>query len=389
MTGLLRRRDFVTRHVYIWRAFVTSLDFDDGVRTINDGSRRGTIITTATRNSCKLFATTTACVYLAIAILANHIRRILAPWLGQFLWFSAVADMRAARSSPHFFLEDSVKRVSWGQVVRWVVWWYGVSVVGRVARERALGRVGAGGDEVDGDAVGVDGEIDDGVEVAGDDTNQSSHKDTIITPDETVHPRHVQDTRSNERMMDIHRIVHLTLTLALLERSYVESCWASAHLYALYCILIHGSPAQTLFFQRTLSTHIPETLLLFILLLRWLYASLLPNFYSIITAISKQPSKRGVSSEPHSKSSSSRDRRSSGGEGQQRRRLSSLSIRVFCRVNVPLVVCAMAVWYGTAYLVRYSNKYFIVLEMSDMLVTFGWLILCFGVGVVMRVRELL
>jgi hypothetical protein len=34
------------------------------------------------------------------------------------------------------------------------------------------------------------------------------------------------------------------------------------------------------------------------------------------------------------------------------------------------------IWYGTWYLVRYSNKYFILLELSDMLVTFGWM----GVG---------
>jgi amino acid permease len=41
-------------------------------------------------------------------------------------------------------------------------------------------------------------------------------------------------------------------------------------------------------------------------------------------------------------------------------------------------------WGGTAYLVRYSNKYFILLELSDMLVTFGWMVL--GVALVVWLK---
>ncbi|KAM0745045.1 hypothetical protein ACQRIT_000429 [Beauveria bassiana] len=42
------------------------------------------------------------------AVLGNHVRRVLAPWLGQFLWWHPVQAMRLARGTPHLFIEQQV-----------------------------------------------------------------------------------------------------------------------------------------------------------------------------------------------------------------------------------------------------------------------------------------
>ncbi|KJZ77128.1 hypothetical protein HIM_03449 [Hirsutella minnesotensis 3608] len=60
---------------------------------------------------------------LTVAVVANHIRRILTPWLGQFAWHTPFAIMKLARTSPHGLIMTSLESIesSRADLVRWVL----------------------------------------------------------------------------------------------------------------------------------------------------------------------------------------------------------------------------------------------------------------------------
>ncbi|KAK5989244.1 hypothetical protein PT974_10750 [Cladobotryum mycophilum] len=245
-----------------------------------------------------------ATVYLLVAILVNHIRRVLTPWMGQFMWHHAIENMKFARSSPHYFLEESLGRCSaWG-VGEWACWCYAIEFVWRVVRGRVLGR--------ERDVSSEKGEESGG--------------------------------RVEEMKMDVYRVVYLVVCLAAAERAYVETCWVAAHFYAYTRLILSPNAFDVLFLKSLLLQHRYQAILQCSLLLRWLRASFLPN----MTASAR---------------------------------------------TVPSFIAAglfhYAVWGGTAYLVRYSNKYFLALQMSDMLVTFGWMVMAVVGFVVMELGEYL
>ncbi|KXX82453.1 hypothetical protein MMYC01_201657 [Madurella mycetomatis] len=54
-----------------------------------------------------------------VAVVLNHIRSILLPWFGQWMWYTPLEDLRLARSNPDVFLETSLS-YRWG----WLVFMY-------------------------------------------------------------------------------------------------------------------------------------------------------------------------------------------------------------------------------------------------------------------------
>ncbi|CCC12943.1 hypothetical protein SMACR_06085 [Sordaria macrospora] len=64
-------------------------------------------------------------IYFVVAILLNHIRTIFVPWLGNWMWYTPMEDLRLALgTNPAFFLEYALG-FSW--------WWYAFSFIQKMA----------------------------------------------------------------------------------------------------------------------------------------------------------------------------------------------------------------------------------------------------------------
>jgi len=57
-----------------------------------------------------------AAAYLVVAILVHHVRRTLLPWLGAYLYYSPVEDLRLSLSRPDVFLDEALS-VPWSQIL--------------------------------------------------------------------------------------------------------------------------------------------------------------------------------------------------------------------------------------------------------------------------------
>jgi hypothetical protein len=137
--------------------------------------------------------------------------------------------------------------------------------------------------------------------------------------------------------MDVFRVLYLVMQLVALERAYVGSCWAAAQMYAYTRVLVWGSKAEREFVQRVLAAkwhRLPAQAAVFAY---WLVTIAAPTFKS--------------------------------------------AVREASRGRVERLMALGTMCYGTGYLVRYSNKYFMLLEMRGMLVTWAWMLL--GVGYVL------
>jgi hypothetical protein len=227
------------------------------------------------------------------AIILNHIRRMLAPWLGQYIWWHAIDNMKFARSSPHYFLEASLG-FTWREVAVWAYWTavlhccrvhvhnglvskektYGVSAKGLPAKDRGRRRVTLG----------------------------------------------------------IYNMLNMAMKMALRENYYTQTCFCAAYLYAFFRLVVHGDTAERAFLAKCLRQNWLHAVFQWCLVLHWMQSLFLPTALEVF----------------------------------RRAKAGSLMLGIINGV----------IWYGTWYLVRYSNKYFILLELSDMLVTFGWM----GVG---------
>ncbi|KAK3196538.1 hypothetical protein K4F52_000420 [Lecanicillium sp. MT-2017a] len=232
------------------------------------------------------------------AVLVNHIRRILVPWLGQFLWWHPVEAMKMAKGSPHYFLLLQL-RLDNAALGRWLLQMAALALC-----RRELRRYLASG--------------------------QHRRRRAAVA-------------------MDACCILHLALCLADLEAAYAESCWAGAWLYATGYIWLRGSSAQRSFALKLL----------------W------------------EPWEEGEAT------------------AQKGRGMTTLAMvvvgllllragwrttRPFRTRGLGVAVSALAVFWGllgagTVHVVRYSNKYFIWLEMTDMLLTWLWMGLAVGVVV--------
>lgn len=225
-----------------------------------------------------------ACV--AVAVVANHIRRVLVPWVGHSVWRHAVTDMKLARSAPHALLEASLLEFCWTEVGRW-------------AGQRAA---------------------------------LSLARAVMVRRDADTRWQLAQfDESKGERASDVSCVLRLLTGLTRLEGQYTESCWAIAHIYATTRLLLSARPCDGNFLRHLVLESTPRARLALqaVLLLRWLCGRL--------TAMKRRPRR------------------------------------------VLLAGCACGV--GTVHVLRNSGRYFILLEMSDMLVTFAWMAL--GIVVLM------
>ncbi|UNI16040.1 hypothetical protein JDV02_002516 [Purpureocillium takamizusanense] len=321
------------------------------------------------------------------AVLLNHVRRVLVPWLGQFVWRHPIEAMKLARSSPCYLLEGSVgEGFDWAAVLGWGL---RVRVLGAVREVlmRRMRRVGGlrsrrrgekAGDAVEEKSGGVvaSGGHDEGRAGEGTGFGETHHhggsRDGMPAGAMVVVE---QGSRADEMLFDVCRIVYLATSMAILEGAYAESCWAAAHIYALVrtttppprllpspllALIPTGlllplntadAAAARAYVLDALASHRLASIFQACLLAHWAVATLLPTTAWVVVA-----AVRGAL-------------RGSGGD-----------------VYTP--AAAYALWAGTALLVRKSNKYFIVLEMSEMLVTFGWLALGLGVLAVWTVEVL-
>ncbi|KAJ6440705.1 hypothetical protein O9K51_06495 [Purpureocillium lavendulum] len=282
----------------------------------------------------------TVAVVLA-AVLLNHIRRVLAPWLGQFVWRHPFETMKLARSSPCYMLEASVAAADddgqpsswWWAVVRWGLQVRLLSALREVLmrKMRASAAAEHHGSRAATTTTGVD---DDGDTASAAAAGEGSALDDVL--------------------FDACRIVYLATSIALLEGAYAETCWAVAHIYALLRTTTSLLPGDSVMDAATsrafvlndvLAAHWPRAVFQACLLAQWAARTLLPT-------------------------------------------TAWMAARAAARVDVYTPAAAYALWAGTALLVRKSNKYFMLLEMSGMLVTFGWMALGLGVVAVWKAEQL-
>jgi len=282
------------------------------------------------------------------AVLLNHIRRVLVPWLGQFVWRHPIEAMKLARSSPCYLLEQSAgEGFAWGAVLAWGLRVRLLSAVREVLLRKMRDgprSVKDSGNEKRRDAVS-------GVGDANGRAGEGSglDKKDVGPRDGEADGRALGMSSADDMLLDACRIVYLATSIALLEGAYAESCWAAAHIYALLrttTTLLSGTldPSARSYVFNALSSHWSAAVFQACLIANWIAVTLLPTAAWVV---------RGA----------------------------------LARADVYTPAGAYALWAGTALLVRKSNKYFIVLEMSEMLVTFGWAALGMGVLTVWAVEE--
>lgn len=238
------------------------------------------------------------------AVILNHVRRVLVPWLGQFIWWHAVENMKFARSSPHYFLESS-SSFTWREVLFWMTGILAVSL-SRKAVWRTLVKM---------EAV--------------------THDET----DESLKQR--RNKPGNEDVkLGICTILYLAMSLTKMEMRYTQTSFSAAYIYGILRLVMYGSAAEKAFLYNCLYERWLHATFQCCLVLYWAYRCFLPTTGQVISATAAGQPAMGV---------------------------------FHC-----------IIWGGTAYLVRYSNKYFILLELSDMLVTFGWMVL--GVSLLLSLK---
>ncbi|KAH7319589.1 hypothetical protein B0I35DRAFT_477927 [Stachybotrys elegans] len=231
-----------------------------------------------------------AVAYAVAAVLINHIRRVLIPWIGHFLWRETLEGMKTARSSPHYYLQRSLN-YEWQAIVFYLVIPQYCLTNGQRALENKL-RLG---------------------------------------------------TSAQGKMMDVCRVAYLVLALMTFETVYAETCCVAAQGYAYARILIWGSEAEAAFLEQLARERWDMLLVQAALVLCWLGTRALPTLKSVLEAA--------------------------------------------VRGHVEWAAMLGCLCYGTAYLVRYSNKYFILLEMRGMLLTFAWMWIGVGCVVFVRIRD--
>ncbi|KAG5965054.1 hypothetical protein E4U56_001926 [Claviceps arundinis] len=224
------------------------------------------------------------------AVIINHIRRLLVPFLGHFLFPHAIATMKLARSSPHLLLQETCS-FSWTSLCTWLLSTYALHMARQAFLLRAL-----------------------------------SHE-----PEHAPRSRYPpQKQRKQSKGRVLCRVAFLVLEMTHVETVYVATCWAASYLYALLCsgtlgvaILAKGWPCSV----------VPLALLG-----NWTRLRLIPF------------------------ARDTRDAVLLGGAGKRGEWASRALVHGL-------------VWGATVQMVRFSNRLFLVLELSDMFVTWGWMVL--------------
>lgn len=279
---------------------------------------------------------------LAIAaVLVNHVRRVLAPWLGQFLWWHPVQLMKLARGTPHYFIEEQLRSATDPAALGfWLLQTCALAATQALLRHRLLADATTTVTEAEGQDRGSKG---DGRGGGGSGGRTGSRSGTARRATASF----------SACLSDCVRISYLALCLMQVESAYAEASWAASWLHASTAVYFRGTAAETEFTHRLLagdyhlarsdysedvSGHWRGLLLIAGLLSWWLWRIIQPL---------RRHGVLGVA-------------------------LSGLPL--FCGF----------IGASTSHIIRYSNKYFIWLEMSEMLLTWVWLVL--GITVVVAWR---
>lgn len=132
-------------------------------------------------------------------------------------------------------------------------------------------------------------------------------------------------------------VAYVAASLAWAEHAYVQSCWTLAQLYACWRLVSRGGDAERAFLQRLLEEQSARATAVLVLVALGLHFRVLPVAQQAV------------------------------------------------RGHWPGVLVYLGMGAGTAYMVRYSNKFFILLELADMWITLAW----FGGAFVLHGMEVL
>ncbi|OAA51208.1 hypothetical protein BBO_01155 [Beauveria brongniartii RCEF 3172] len=298
------------------------------------------------------------------AVLGNHVRRVLAPWLGQFLWWHPVQAMRLARGTPHFFIEQQVLQSSSAAAAAtddaatlgfWALQTIALAATKALLRHRLLADATiTTTTTITTSATGLTNPKSRGGKgVAGGGRSSSSSSSSSSTGPRAAAMR--ATTSSMACLTDCYRIIYLTLCIMHVEYAYAEACWAASWIHAATHVALRGTTAEKLFTHRLLTGH----------------------HHHHHHHHDQQPART----------------ESDGGAMAAHWRGLSLIAGLLAwwswrHVLRPLRRHGVVVWAfsglpvlggligaGTAHIIKYSNKYFIWLEMSEMLLTWAWLLL--------------
>lgn len=205
---------------------------------------------------------------LLAAVVANHVRRVLAPWTSQTVGLSAIEALKLARSTPYYYLERL-----WGVSVASLCCWAMLRLACRRAREW---RPAAG-----------------------------------------------------EAVQELWCICATFLGLTLAEQLYTDTCIFSGEMHAVWR-LATGTPAERRFVVDVAREAGWILLLHAACLAWWIWKTVVPEVDRLAKCVAS---------------------------GR------------FTRLALQGVL-----WGGTLHLVRHSNRYFVALEVGDMLMTIGWIV---------------
>ncbi|KAM3547001.1 hypothetical protein ARSEF1564_000042 [Beauveria bassiana] len=307
------------------------------------------------------------------AVLGNHVRRVLAPWLGQFLWWHPVQAMRLARGTPHFFIEQQVLAATDAATLGfWALQTIALAATKALLRHRLLAdaTTTTTTTTITASATGLTkpksqrgkGFAGGGGGGGGRSSSSSSSSSSSAGPRAAA----MRDTTSSMACLtDCYRIIYLTLCIMHVEYAYAEACWAASWIHAATHVALRGTTAEQLFTYRLLTGHHHH--------------------------------------HHHHDQQLARTESDQGGMAHWRgvSLIAGLLVWWLWRHLVrPLRRHGVVAWAfsglpvlggligaATAHIIKYSNKYFIWLEMSEMLLTWAWLLLGLALVAVWRLCD--
>ncbi|KAK3347816.1 hypothetical protein B0H65DRAFT_461478 [Neurospora tetraspora] len=176
-------------------------------------------------------------IYLFIAILLNHIRTIFCPWLGNWMWYTPMEDLRLGLSNPAFFLEYALG-FSW--------WWYAFSFI-----QKMVWDFGGGVAIATLTIYGVPDPSD--LSQAGDLggmstlhlSDSSSDSDSSSNPDSEENKKRTAQ-KWKTRKLEAVKVGYLVWALATLEHMFSRSLNTITFLMAWYKLAFRGGDAEHL-----------------------------------------------------------------------------------------------------------------------------------------------
>ncbi|KAK3496315.1 hypothetical protein B0T13DRAFT_283692 [Neurospora crassa] len=189
-----------------------------------------------------------AFVYLFIAILVNHIRTILCPWLGNWMWYTPMEDLRLALggNNPAFFLEYALG-FSW--------WWYAFSFVQKLVWDVG-GGMAIAALTVDGvtdpsdtsQAIGNGGMSTLNLVSSDDDSNSDSdsEENNNNNNNKKMKRRNEEQRKWRTRKLEAVKVGYFVWALATLEHMFARSLNTVTFLIAWYKLAFRGGDAEHL-----------------------------------------------------------------------------------------------------------------------------------------------